>query len=170
MEMQPLNRNYHWPSHQADHLALVHNFQSHHLHKPSLFPATLHPSPNEIAPTPLAETIGNYYFELLPRRPIGFYQRASNYKNIRIDFICNWNVKILMKLMMKVVRRKWKITCIPMTAYIKNNITINSATYGSAWNDLMNVHNSVRIPSPRLSNFTKRITRKSRKNNVIEIF
>lgn len=53
---------------------------------------------------------------------------------------------------------------------MKNSITINSATYGSAWNDFINVHNNVRIPSPRLSNFTKRITRNSRKNSVMEIF
>lgn len=54
-------------------------------------------------------------------------------------------------------------TCIPITAYMKNNITISKATYGNAWNDLIKVHRRVLIPSPRLSNFTKRITRNKRK-------
>lgn len=47
-------------------------------------------------------------------------------------------------------------------------MTINNATYGSAWKDLMNVHSNVRIPSPRLKSFTNLITRNSRKNNVID--
>lgn len=58
---------------------------------------------------------------------------------------------------------QFKFTCIPITAYMKNSITIKSATYGRAWNDLTNVHNNVLIPSPRLNNFTRRITRNSRK-------
>lgn len=47
-------------------------------------------------------------------------------------------------------------------------MTISKATYGNAWNDLINVHKSVRIPSPRLNNLTNRMTRNKRKN-VIDI-
>lgn len=34
---------------------------------------------------------------------------------------------------------------------------------GGTWKDLMNVHSSVRMPSPRLSSLTRRMTRKRRK-------
>jgi hypothetical protein len=37
------------------------------------------------------------------------------------------------------------------------------ATQGSAWNDLMKVHSSVRMPSPLLNSLTRRITRNRRK-------
>lgn len=33
----------------------------------------------------------------------------------------------------------------------------------ATWKDLMKVHNRVRMPSPRLSSFTRRMTRKRRK-------
>lgn len=46
---------------------------------------------------------------------------------------------------------------------MKNSITIKSATYGSAWKDLIKVHSSVRIPSPLLNSLTRRITRNKRK-------
>lgn len=38
----------------------------------------------------------------------------------------------------------------------------------NTWKDLMKVHSSVRMPSPRLKSFTRRITRNSRKK-VIEM-
>lgn len=47
------------------------------------------------------------------------------------------------------------------------NGSISKATYGKAWTDFKNVHNKVRIPSPRLSNLTNRITRNRRRKLLL---
>lgn len=67
MEMRQLNHNYRWIHFRY---RLESSSPPRHLRKPSLFLATLHPSPIEIIQEQLAETIGNYYFELLPHRLI----------------------------------------------------------------------------------------------------
>lgn len=61
-------------------------------------------------------------------------------------------------------------TCIPMMAYMKNNIAISKQTYGSALKDWTKVQSSILIVYPWRSSLINRAARKSLKKPTLNEF
>lgn len=61
-------------------------------------------------------------------------------------------------------------TCIPIMAYIKNNMAMSRQTYGSALKDWTKVQSSILIVYPCRSNLIKRAARNSRRKPTLNEF
>lgn len=66
--------------------------------------------------------------------------------------------------------KKVEFTCIPIIAYMKNNIAMSRQTYGSALKDWTNVQSNILIVYPWRSNLIKRAARNSRRKPTLNEF